>query len=182
MFVIRKLLALCGCLLLLCNNVSYQSSSYLKAKPTTRVANAKPLMKSECPTKRYRTTKTTKRIAPVCSLTQRAQVKRTLASRGWRIVRVLQGVRTTGYAPGDGHTPGTRTACGARAKYGVVAVDPRTVRLNSHLYVPGYGFGRALDTGGRIKGKRADLCYNSVKKAREHGTKIKDIYVLERAK
>lgn len=179
MFVIRKLLCLCSCLLLFCNNASYPSSSYLRTKAKTKV-NAQSSMK--CPTERYRTTKTKEKNTPAYSLTQKARVRGILASRGWRVVRIVRGVRTTGYSPGDGHTPGTRTACGVRAKHGVISVDPRNIRLHSHLYVPGYGFGQALDTGGRIKGKRADLCYNSVKEARKHGIKMRDIYVLERAK
>ena len=121
-----------------------------------------------------------KNSLPACSLPQKAQTRQILASRGFRVARIIRGVRTTAYAPGDGHTPGTRTATGAKARYGVVAVDPGIIRLGTKLYIPGYGFGRALDTGGRIKGKRADLCYNSVKRAKEHGIKIKDIYVLER--
>lgn len=163
--------------MLLWNIGSCPSSSYLKVKPTAQAANTKPLTKRKCPTKRYRTMKNN---MPARSLTQRARVRQILANRGFRAVRIIQGVRTTGYAPGDGHTPGRRTACGAKARYGVVAVDPRIIRLGSRLYIVGYGFGQALDTGGRIKGKRADLCYDSVKRAKEHGIKIKDIYVLER--
>lgn len=164
--------------MLLCSSVSYPSSSYLEAKPAMKVAT-RPLIKGKCPTKRYRTTKKNK---PACSPAQKASVERILVARGWRAVKVIRGVRTTGYSPGDGHTPGTRTACGVKARYGVVSVDPRIVRLGSHLYIPGYGFSQTLDTGGRIKGKRVDLCYNSIKSAREHGIKIKDVYVLVRAK
>lgn len=173
-FVIRKLLAWCGCLMLLCNNVSCPSSSYLKAKPTAKAARAKPLMKRKCPTKRYRTTKN----APACSLTQRATLTKTFASRGFKVARVIRGARTTAYAAGDGHTPGTRTACGTRARSGTVAVDPRVIQLGSQLYVQGYGFCRALDTGSRVKGKAADLCFGSVKEAKKYGVQKKDIYVL----
>lgn len=132
----------------------------------------------KCP-KRYRKTKKNK---PILSQTQRAKDIRILTSRGWRVVRIIKGVETTGYAIGDDYTPGTRTACGVRAEFGVVAVDPRIIRLKSHLYVPGYGFGRALETGGSIKGKRADLCFNSVREAKNHGRKTRDIYILARAR
>ena len=42
---------------------------------------------------------------------------------------------------------------------GVVAVDPKLIRLGSRLYIPGYGLAVAGDTGGRIIGRRIDLGY-----------------------
>lgn len=55
------------------------------------------------------------------------------------------------------------TATGAKLRKGVVAVDPRVIPLHTQLYVPGYGFGKALDTGGMIKGNRIDLAYDNIK-------------------
>lgn len=52
------------------------------------------------------------------------------------------------------------TRTGVEAGYGKVAVDPRLVRLNSQVYVPGYGTACACDTGGAILGRRIDLGYN----------------------
>ena len=136
----------------------------------------------KCPNnKRYRKTKKRNMPTPTCSLTQRARELKIITSRGWRVVRIIKGVKTTAYAIGDGHTPGTRTACGTRAQFGVVLVDPMIIRLKSQLFVSGYGFGQALDTGGRIKGRLADLCFDSVKRAKIHGRKTKDIYILKRA-
>lgn len=43
--------------------------------------------------------------------------------------------------------------------WGVIAVDPSVIPLGSRLYVPGYGYGVACDTGGAIKGARIDVCY-----------------------
>jgi 3D (Asp-Asp-Asp) domain-containing protein len=43
---------------------------------------------------------------------------------------------------------------------GIVAVDPRVVNLFQEVYVAGYGFGVAADTGGAIKGRRIDLGYD----------------------
>ncbi|CAN5571514.1 hypothetical protein BH11ARM1_BH11ARM1_14170 [soil metagenome] len=54
-----------------------------------------------------------------------------------------------------------RTAMGYIATYGHVAVDPRVIPLGSLLFVEGYGFAIASDTGGAIKGNRIDLCYDS---------------------
>lgn len=53
------------------------------------------------------------------------------------------------------------TSLGMRGGYGVVAVDPRVIRLGTHLYIEGYGKAIAGDTGGAIKGNRIDLGINS---------------------
>jgi 3D (Asp-Asp-Asp) domain-containing protein len=52
------------------------------------------------------------------------------------------------------------TRLGIPMRYGIVAVDPRVVRLGSNVYVPGYGSGYAADTGGAIRGARIDLGYD----------------------
>ncbi len=50
-----------------------------------------------------------------------------------------------------------RTATGTRAGPGAIAVDPRVIPLGSRVYVPGYGWGRAVDTGRLIRGRRVDV-------------------------
>lgn len=50
-----------------------------------------------------------------------------------------------------------RTATGTLAGPGSIAVDPAVIKLGSHLYVPGYGYGWAVDTGGVIKGTLIDV-------------------------
>ena len=52
-----------------------------------------------------------------------------------------------------------RTRTGDIVRKGVVAVDPRIIPLQSPLFVPGYGQGKALDTGGGIISRRIDLGY-----------------------
>jgi len=90
-------------------------------------------------------------------------------------------VVATGYDPypdsGQLDWAGT-TFLGWRARYGIAAVDPKVIPLRSLIYVDGYGFAWAGDTGGDIKGKRLDLCYNSTEDALKWGRKKVKVYVL----
>lgn len=86
-------------------------------------------------------------------------------------------VVSTAYAPGvDG--VGTRTATGRRAGYGIIAVDPRVIPLGTRVYVPGYGYALAADTGGAIKGNRVDVCFDSASQARAWGRRTVTITIL----
>ena len=49
------------------------------------------------------------------------------------------------------------TVTGTRVHHGTIAVDPRYIRLGTRMYIPGYGKGRAEDTGGAIKGAHIDV-------------------------
>ncbi len=52
------------------------------------------------------------------------------------------------------------TRTGRWATKGIIAVDPVYIRLHTPMYVPGYGFGAAEDTGGLILGMHIDLCFD----------------------
>ena len=41
----------------------------------------------------------------------------------------------------------------------VIAVDPSVIPLGSKVYVEGYGYAIAADTGGSVKGKRIDVFF-----------------------
>jgi len=71
-----------------------------------------------------------------------------------------------------------RTALGYRAGFGHVAVDPRVIPLGSMLYVEGYGFALASDTGSAIKGNRIDLCYADFGTANRYGRHKVTVHVL----
>lgn len=49
------------------------------------------------------------------------------------------------------------TATGVVVTYGVVAVDPNVIPLGTRLFIPGYGYAVAADTGGAVKGNIIDL-------------------------
>ncbi|HEY7269222.1 MAG TPA: ubiquitin-like domain-containing protein [Dehalococcoidia bacterium] len=51
------------------------------------------------------------------------------------------------------------THTGVPVTRGIVAVDPNVIPLGTHLYIPGYGFAVAGDTGGGIVGDMIDLGY-----------------------
>jgi 3D (Asp-Asp-Asp) domain-containing protein len=42
------------------------------------------------------------------------------------------------------------TASGTYVHWGSIAVDPRLIPMGSKIFVPGYGYGRAEDTGSAI--------------------------------
>lgn len=82
----------------------------------------------------------------------------------------------TGYAANVGC--GTHTATGMLAVRGAIAVDPRVIPLGTKLYVEGYGYGFACDTGGAIKGNRIDLVFNSARECFQHGRRQMKVWIL----
>jgi 3D (Asp-Asp-Asp) domain-containing protein len=102
-------------------------------------------------------------------------------SRGSFTRHKVLSMESTAYDPspatiGPGATG--RTYTGMRARFGVVAVDPRVIPLGSLLYVEGYGFAIASDIGSAIKGNRIDLCYMSRRQALRYGRKKVQVHVF----
>ena len=52
------------------------------------------------------------------------------------------------------------TACGKQLVKGLVAIDRRYIPFYTRMYVPGYGYAEACDTGGGVKGRWIDLGYD----------------------
>lgn len=71
------------------------------------------------------------------------------------------------------------TASGMRARFGVVAVDPRVIPLGTRLFVEGYGFAIAADTGGAIKGNKIDLCYQTRRECMQFGRRKVKVHILK---
>ncbi len=74
-------------------------------------------------------------------------------------------VYATSYSPSRAGVPSTSrsfgiTRSGQRLVKGLIAVDPRYIPLGTRLYIPGYGFAVAADTGGGVKGRFVDLGYS----------------------
>lgn len=93
----------------------------------------------------------------------------------WRKMRVY----ATHY---DSHCPGCNdwTAIGMRAGFGVIAVDPKVIKMRSQVYIPGYGKAIAGDTGGAIKGNIIDLGFEDARTA-GWSARYVDIYLLDKA-
>lgn len=124
------------------------------------------------------------------------------AGRQMEFSRMLV-VEATAYCPGTvesgcvidsrGHSACTgpyadgRTATGVKAVPGngtlerphIIAVDPKVIPLKSRVYVEGYGFARAEDTGGTIKGHRIDLLLDQHQKAMRFGRQRVKVYLLD---
>jgi len=98
-------------------------------------------------------------------------------SRGETAYKVVHEMEATAYLPTDGDGQ-CITATGIRATAGVVAVDPEVIPLGSRVYIPGYGFAIAADTGGAIIGNRIDLCMEDYDEAIQFGRRPVKVYVL----
>lgn len=60
----------------------------------------------------------------------------------------------------------------------VIAVDPRVIKLGTKVYVEGYGYAIAGDTGGAIKGNKIDVFMPSHSSALKWGRKTVKIKIL----
>lgn len=115
-------------------------------------------------------------------------------SRGSQKVFYVKKVRmkATAYTAdynSTGKNPGDRgfgiTASGTKVKriphgYSTVAVDPKVIPLGTRLYVEGYGYAIAEDTGGAIKGNKIDLYFHpGTQELRRWGNPKLNVYVLK---
>lgn len=106
--------------------------------------------------------------------------QRLLASRGEFAGKEMLHMIATAYSPYCCRGVDDITATGVHAGYGVVAVDPAVVPLGSRLYIEGYGYALAGDTGSRIKGLRIDLGYDTKRQAIQFGRRPVRVYVVQK--
>lgn len=105
-------------------------------------------------------------------------------SRGGEVpyVKSLK-VKATAYHNNGGNGNGY-TASGSSTRrdpngYSTIAVDPRVIPLGTRLYVEGYGYAIAADTGGAIKGNTIDVFFNSSSEVYNWGVRYVNIYILK---
>lgn len=70
------------------------------------------------------------------------------------------------------------TARGTYVQHGTIAVDPRVIPLGSQVFVPGYGWARALDTGGAIQGNTIDLWFPTASQCYQWGCRTVTVTVV----
>lgn len=88
-------------------------------------------------------------------------------------------IREAKYMQASAYTyTGFRTATGVAPSVGMVAVDPSVISLGSRLYIEGYGYARAADTGGAIRGNTVDLFMESYSQCINWGRRTVKVYVL----
>ena len=88
-------------------------------------------------------------------------------------IRKTLNVQSTAYT-----FTGNKTATGVEPRQGIIAVDPKVIAMGSKLYVEGYGYAIAADTGGAIRGNRIDVFFPTPRQCIDWGRKNIVIYVL----
>lgn len=123
----------------------------------------------------------TKRIAPQDHIMLIGPSGYATSRSGFKRSKVLT-MSATGYDISPQTLPGStgRTATGIPARFGVIAVDPRVIPLGTYVFVEGYGFALAADTGGAIKGNKIDLCFSSRAEALRWGRRPVKVHILSK--
>lgn len=122
---------------------------------------------------------------------KKAAPKQATASRGGLNARRVVTMQATAYDlsyASCGKNPGDKgygiTASGTKATRGSVSVDPNVIPLGTKLYIESldgskdYGYARAEDTGGAIKGNRVDLFFHSASEVRQFGRRNVKVHIL----
>jgi 3D (Asp-Asp-Asp) domain-containing protein len=89
--------------------------------------------------------------------------------------------KVTAYADGIGGVPlGARTYSGTKTRWGVVAVDPKTIPIGSTLLIEGYDDVTfvAEDVGSGIKGEALDIWLPDSKEAKTYGTQYRRVTII----
>ncbi|HYH04266.1 MAG TPA: ubiquitin-like domain-containing protein [Bacillota bacterium] len=120
----------------------------------------------------------------IIALGVKAVARTLVTSRGSYRYIEARTMSATAYSPGPEscgkYATAGRTYTGKKAGFGIVAVDPRVIRLGTMLYIEGYGKAEAADIGGAIKGNKIDLCFETYREAVLFGRKKVKVYILER--
>ena len=79
----------------------------------------------------------------------------------------------TGYSAND-PLQGTNniTATGKEIKKGMIAVDPKIIPLGTQIEIKDIGLFIAEDTGGKIKGNRIDIYFETKEEAKDFGRQV----------
>ena len=118
-------------------------------------------------------------IQPAEPPAKKVEVRRyELASRHLKFRELI--LEITAYTAHDPGMDGRGiTFTGLPVDKGVLAVDPEIIPLGSIVWIPGVGYVVALDTGGAIKGYRADLYLPDRESALRWGRRTVKVRVVE---
>lgn len=83
----------------------------------------------------------------------------------------------TAYSGGWGTSSG-RKPCRVEGGLSTIAVDPTFIPMGSKVYVEGYGYAVAADTGTAIKGNKIDVYFNSYKESCDWGLKQVNVTII----
>lgn len=152
--------------------------TYVEPPKVQQVASATTKKSSTTPTKTSTSSKTT-----TSSKNTSESVKASTVSKGGTITVNGKSVSysnvVNGKATAYTHT-GNATASGVMPKVGTVAVDPKVIPLGTRLYIPGYGFAKAEDTGDSyIRNYTIDLFMDTEAECIKWGVRSIKIYILD---
>ncbi len=121
-----------------------------------------------------------KKTPMVKDLSDLNKINSTIKSYSYKEMRLME---ATAYYPGPEctgkYSKYGRTYTGKKARYGLVAVDPKVIPLGTELFIEGYGKAEAADIGGAIKGNKIDLCFTTYAEAKKYGRKKIKVYILK---
>lgn len=99
------------------------------------------------------------------------------ASRGGANAGKILSCSATAYSGGWGTSSG-RTPRRVVGGLSTIAVDPSFIPMGSKVYVEGYGYAVAADTGTAIKGNKIDLYFNSYEESCRWGLKQVNVTII----
>lgn len=115
--------------------------------------------------------------SPQTAIMKRGMARSVMTSSGPIGYKQKLTVESSAYTIAEGSGTGM-TSIGIIPYEGIVAVDPNFIPYRTKMYIPGYGFAMAGDTGGAIRGYRIDLFMTSYYRAIQWGRRTIDIYIL----
>lgn len=114
----------------------------------------------------------------VQSNTNQSQITASRSLSSPSSVMYVSATAYTAFCSGCSGTTATGIDLRANPDSKVVAVDPNVIPLGTKLYVEGYGYAVAGDTGGAIKGKHVDLFMPSTEDALQWGRRTVKVKIL----
>lgn len=116
---------------------------------------------------------------PVDEVLVKGTMEKLVLSRGNSNINYKKSmvVEATAYS-GDGITATGTVPKRNPGGLSTIAVDPRVIPLGTKVYVEGYGYAVAEDTGGAIKNNIIDLFLNSASECKTWGRRNVNLYII----